>query len=67
MTASSSSKTTMLQGVLRPYLVLALVLRVSASDDFDWTKNERTSFYYGTFPTGMKHDQRYNGPERAPQ
>lgn len=57
----------MLQGVLRPYLVLALVLRVSASDDFDWTKNERTSFYYGTFPTGMKHDQRYNGPERAPQ
>ncbi len=38
--------------ILRPYHVLALVLCVSASEDFDWTKNERTSFYYGTFPTG---------------
>lgn len=46
---------TMLQwGILRPHHVLALVLCVSATEDFDWTKNERTSFYYGTFPTGRK-------------
>ncbi|KAF1393268.1 hypothetical protein PFLUV_G00036770 [Perca fluviatilis] len=39
--------------ILRPYHVLAMVLCVSAGEDFDWTKNERTSFYYGTFPTGF--------------
>lgn len=33
--------------------MVALVLLVSASEDFDWTKNQRTSFYYGTFPTGF--------------
>ncbi|KAJ0056439.1 hypothetical protein NL108_007478 [Boleophthalmus pectinirostris] len=33
--------------------VVALVLLVSASEDFDWTKNQRTSFYYGTFPPGF--------------
>lgn len=33
-------------------LTMALVLCVPASEDFDWTKKERTAFYYGTFPTG---------------
>lgn len=37
------------------YHMLALALCVSASEEFDWTKNERTSFYYGTFPTGRTH------------
>lgn len=32
--------------------VFALVLCMSAREDFDWAKTERTSFYYGTFPTG---------------
>uniref|UniRef100_A0A8C2ZB03 Cytosolic beta-glucosidase n=1 Tax=Cyclopterus lumpus TaxID=8103 RepID=A0A8C2ZB03_CYCLU len=38
---------------LRPLQLLALVLWASAQEDFDWTKSERTSFYYGTFPTGF--------------
>lgn len=42
-----------------PYHLLTLVLWASASNDFDWTKNEQTSFYYGTFPTGMTHS--WNG------
>lgn len=46
--------------ILRPYHVVALVLCVSASEDFDWTKNERTSFYYGTFPTGRTQAQTQN-------
>ncbi|XP_076122598.1 lactase-like protein isoform X1 [Alosa pseudoharengus] len=33
--------------------VLVLVLCLSAAEDFDWTKNERGSFYYGTFPSGF--------------
>ncbi|XP_077453113.1 lactase-like protein isoform X1 [Stigmatopora argus] len=33
--------------------VLVLVLCVSASEDFDWTKNDHGSFYYGTFPAGF--------------
>ncbi|MBN3281713.1 LCTL protein, partial [Polyodon spathula] len=33
--------------------VLVLVLCLSAAEDFDWTKNDRGSFYYGTFPTGF--------------
>ena len=32
--------------------VLVLVLCLSAAEDFDWTKNDRGSFYYGTFPSG---------------
>lgn len=32
--------------------VLMLALCISAAEDFDWTKNERGSFHYGTFPTG---------------
>ncbi|CAL1604416.1 unnamed protein product [Knipowitschia caucasica] len=31
---------------------MVLILLVSA-EDFDWTNNQRTSFYYGTFPTGF--------------
>lgn len=50
------------QSILRMYHVLALVLCVSASEDFDWTKNERTSFYYGTFPTGRTQVKVYNNP-----
>lgn len=34
--------------------VLVLVLCVSSAEDFDWTKNDHGSFYYGTFPAG-KH------------
>ncbi|XP_057692182.1 lactase-like b isoform X2 [Corythoichthys intestinalis] len=33
--------------------VLVVVLCVSASEDFDWTKNDHGSFYYGTFPAGF--------------
>ncbi|KAG7283729.1 hypothetical protein CRUP_034353 [Coryphaenoides rupestris] len=33
--------------------VLVLVLCVSAIEDFDWTKNDHGSFYYGVFPTGF--------------
>ncbi|KAJ3596731.1 hypothetical protein NHX12_003135 [Muraenolepis orangiensis] len=33
--------------------VLVLVLCMSAAEDFDWTKNDRSSFYYGTFPAGF--------------
>ncbi|KAM4596380.1 lactase-like a [Fundulus diaphanus] len=45
---------TMLQrGALRTVHLLALALCVSAGGDFDWTKQEKTSFYYGTFPTGF--------------
>ncbi|XP_061917081.1 lactase-like b isoform X2 [Entelurus aequoreus] len=33
--------------------VFVLVLCVSASEDFDWTKNDHGSFYYGTFPAGF--------------
>uniref|UniRef100_A0A3Q2E5F6 Cytosolic beta-glucosidase n=1 Tax=Cyprinodon variegatus TaxID=28743 RepID=A0A3Q2E5F6_CYPVA len=39
------------RGILKWAPLLALVLCVSAGGDFDWTKNEKTSFYYGTFPT----------------
>lgn len=38
--------------ILKPHQLLALVLVAAASEDFDWTKNQQTSFYYGTFPTG---------------
>ncbi|XP_041853999.1 lactase-like b [Melanotaenia boesemani] len=33
--------------------VLMLVLCLSAAEDFDWTKNNHGSFYYGTFPAGF--------------
>ncbi|KAK2819810.1 hypothetical protein Q7C36_021456 [Tachysurus vachellii] len=33
--------------------VLMLALHISSSEDFDWTKNEKGSFHYGTFPTGF--------------
>uniref|UniRef100_W5UL36 Cytosolic beta-glucosidase n=1 Tax=Ictalurus punctatus TaxID=7998 RepID=W5UL36_ICTPU len=33
--------------------VLVLALCVSAAEDFDWTKNEKGSFHYGTFPTAF--------------
>ena len=37
---------------LRACHVLLMVLSVTASEDFDWTKTDKGSFYYGTFPTG---------------
>ncbi|CAB1331761.1 unnamed protein product [Coregonus sp. 'balchen'] len=37
--------------------VLVLVLCLSAAEDFDWTKNDRGSFYYGTFPAEGAWDQ----------
>ncbi|XP_068168142.1 lactase-like protein isoform X2 [Antennarius striatus] len=33
--------------------VLVLVLCLSSAEDFDWTKNDHSSFYYGTFPAGF--------------
>lgn len=39
--------------MLSRYHVLVLVLCLSAAEDFDWTKNDHGSFYYGTFPAGM--------------
>ncbi|KAM8751730.1 lactase-like b isoform X1 [Acanthopagrus latus] len=33
--------------------VLVLVLCLSSAEDFDWTKNDHGSFYYGTFPAGF--------------
>uniref|UniRef100_A0A667YFN3 Cytosolic beta-glucosidase n=1 Tax=Myripristis murdjan TaxID=586833 RepID=A0A667YFN3_9TELE len=39
--------------VFRVCHVLVLVLCLSAAEDFDWTKNDRGSFYYGTFPAGF--------------
>ncbi|XP_046719853.1 lactase-like b [Silurus meridionalis] len=33
--------------------VLVLVLCLSAAEDFDWTKKDHSTFYYGTFPTGF--------------
>ncbi|KAK2842328.1 hypothetical protein Q5P01_012528 [Channa striata] len=33
--------------------VFMLVLCLSAAEDFDWTKNNLGSFYYGTFPAGF--------------
>ncbi|XP_010733419.3 lactase-like protein [Larimichthys crocea] len=30
--------------------VFVLVLCLSSAEDFDWTKNDHSSFYYGTFP-----------------
>lgn len=34
--------------------VFVLVLCLSSAEDFDWTKNDHSSFYYGSFPAG-KH------------
>lgn len=49
---TDSARTMLWRGILRPVLILGAVLCVSAGGDFDWTKNDKTSFYYGTFPTG---------------
>ncbi|KAM9825598.1 lactase-like protein isoform 3-T3 [Syngnathus typhle] len=38
---------------VRLYHAFAMMLCMSAGEDFDWTKTERTSFYFGTFPTGF--------------
>ncbi|XP_028814796.1 lactase-like protein [Denticeps clupeoides] len=43
----------LLRCVTRTCHVLVLVLCLSAAEDFDWTKNNHGSFYYGTFPTGF--------------
>lgn len=51
--SQSLRRTTMLpRGAVTTCHVLVLVLCLSAAEDFDWTKNERGSFYYGTFPSG---------------
>lgn len=34
--------------------VFVLVLCLSSAEDFDWTKNDHSSFYYGTFPAGKR-------------
>lgn len=39
---------------LRTLCLLLLLICASASEDFDWTKSERSAFYYGTFPTGRQ-------------
>lgn len=33
--------------------VFVLVLCLSSAEDFDWTKNDHSSFYYGSFPAGF--------------
>ncbi|XP_039663448.1 lactase-like b isoform X1 [Perca fluviatilis] len=33
--------------------VFVLVLCLSSAEDIDWTKNDHSSFYYGTFPAGF--------------
>lgn len=40
--------------------VFVLVLCLSAAEDFDWTKNDHGSFYYGTFPAGMSTQEVLN-------
>lgn len=35
--------------------VFMLVLCLSSAEDFDWTKNDHSSFYYGTFPAGKRN------------
>ncbi|XP_006020157.1 lactase-like protein isoform X1 [Alligator sinensis] len=39
--------------VLRVWYVPVLVLCLNAAEDFQWTKNNPGSFYYGTFPAGF--------------
>ncbi|XP_076848456.1 lactase-like protein isoform X2 [Brachyhypopomus gauderio] len=39
-------------GQMHRVFVLMLCLSAEA-EDFDWSKNDRGSFYYGTFPTGF--------------
>lgn len=38
--------------VLRIWCVLVPIIQLNAAEDFQWTKNNPGSFYYGTFPTG---------------
>ncbi|XP_076854544.1 lactase-like a [Brachyhypopomus gauderio] len=42
-----------LHRLLRLCQAVVLTLCVSATEDFDWTKNVIGSFHYGTFPTGF--------------
>lgn len=37
---------------LRTWYTLVLALRLNAAEDFQWTKINPSSFYYGTFPPG---------------
>lgn len=56
MTASALPQTTTpMWSIQKLHWLLALVLVAAASEDFDWTKNQQTSFYYSTFPTGRSH------------
>lgn len=45
-------RTMLLRYACRVGHVLVLVLCLSSAEDFDWTKNDHGSFYYGTFPAG---------------
>ncbi|KAM9181959.1 lactase-like protein [Mergus octosetaceus] len=38
---------------LRTWYTLVLALRLNAAEDFQWTKINPSSFYYGTFPPGF--------------
>lgn len=48
-------RTMLLRRACRVGHVLVLVLCLSSAEDFDWTKNDHGSFYYGTFPAGKDH------------
>lgn len=41
--------------------LLLLLLCAASSQDFDWTRTQKTPFVYGTFPTGRSQD-----PEDVP-
>lgn len=37
---------------LRTWYMLVLALHLNTAEDFQWTKINPSSFYYGTFPPG---------------
>lgn len=51
-TDSYENKRMPLNSVLRICHILLLAPCICSSEDFDWTKNEKGSFQYGTFPSG---------------
>ncbi|KAM9223817.1 lactase-like protein [Leptosomus discolor] len=39
--------------ILRTWYILVPIVRLNTAEDFQWTKNNPGSFYYGTFPAGF--------------
>lgn len=44
--------TAMKTSILRIWYMLVLIIQLNTAEDFQWTKNNPGSFYYGTFPAG---------------